>query len=157
TGQPYTDYDIVYSNNKPISASYSNDMTATWTYNADGSLSEIVYNGITGQRWTTTDTLFGANGKPVSEVWTNGATTIQSETWNSDGTIHDIHYFGITGQAYRLRYPLFEQQADQRQLLQRHDRDLDLQRRRLAVGTRLQRHYRPEVDHDGYARWRKRQ
>ena len=33
-------------------------------------------------------------------VWSDDATTIQSETWNPDGTIHDIHYYGITGQAY---------------------------------------------------------
>ncbi len=44
----YTDYDVVYANNKPVSASYSNGMTQTWSYNADGSLHELVYNGITG-------------------------------------------------------------------------------------------------------------
>ena len=44
----YTDYDVVYANNKPVSATYSNGMTAAWSYNADGSLHELVYNGITG-------------------------------------------------------------------------------------------------------------
>ena len=35
TGQAYTDYGMVYgANNKPVSASYSNGMTATWSYNA---------------------------------------------------------------------------------------------------------------------------
>ena len=35
TGQAYTDYGVVYgANNKPVSASYSNGMTATWSYNA---------------------------------------------------------------------------------------------------------------------------
>ena len=48
----------------------------------------------------STDTLYGSNGNAASELCTNGATTIQSETWNTDGTIHDIHYYGITGQAY---------------------------------------------------------
>src|SRR5665213_1132832 len=88
----YTDYDVVYAANKPVSASYSNGMTASWTYNGDGSLHELVYDGITGQRWTSTDTL-DANGKAVSEVWSNGATTIQTESWNADGTINDIHYY----------------------------------------------------------------
>ena len=92
----YSDYDVVYANNKPVSASYSNGMTAAWSYNADGSLHELVYNGITGQRYTATDTLY-ANGKAVSEQWTNGATVVQSETWNPDGTVHDMHYYGLTG------------------------------------------------------------
>ena len=103
----YSDYDVVYANNKPVSASYSNGMTQTWGYNADGSLHEVIYNGIVGQPWTSSDTLY-ENGKPVSTVWTTGdstnqseaATIVRSQTWNSDGTVHDIHYFGITGQAY---------------------------------------------------------
>ena len=74
-------------------------MTQTWSYNTDGSLHEVVYNGIVGQRWTASDTLYD-NGKAVSAVWTNGATLMQTEAWNADGTIHDIHYYGITGQAY---------------------------------------------------------
>ena len=92
----YSDYDVVYANNKPVSATYSNGMTQTWSYNADGSLHEVVYNGIVGQRWTASDTLY-ENGKAVSAVWTNGATVMQTETWNADGTVHDIHYYGLTG------------------------------------------------------------
>ena len=92
----YSDYDVVYANNKPVSASYSNGMRQTWSYNADGSLHELVSNGITGQRYTATDTLY-ANGKPVSEVWTQGTTVLQSETWNPDGTVHDVHYYGLSG------------------------------------------------------------
>ena len=92
----YSDYDVVYASNKPVSASYSNGMSQTWSYNADGSLHELVYNGISGQRYTSTDTLY-ANGKPVSEVWTQGATVLQSETWNPDGTVHDVHYYGLSG------------------------------------------------------------
>ena len=42
----------------------------------------LTVTGITGQRYTTTDTLY-ANGKAVSEQWTNGATVVQSETWNA--------------------------------------------------------------------------
>ena len=33
-------------------------------------------------------------------MWSNGTTTIQTETWNSNGTVNNIHYYGITGQAY---------------------------------------------------------
>ncbi len=103
TGQAYTEYDVVYgsgiSANKAVSASYSNGMASTWSYNSDGSLHELVTTGITGQKWTTTDTLY-ANGKALSQVWSNGGTTVQTETWNADGTIHDVHYYGITGQAY---------------------------------------------------------
>ena len=64
--------------------------------NPDGSLHEVIVTGITGQRWTASDTLY-ANNKPVSAVWTNGATVIQTETWNPDGTVHDIHYYGLNG------------------------------------------------------------
>ena len=115
TGQPYTDYDVVYANNQPVSATYSNGMTETWTYASDGSanatgstgvsastntLQELTYEGIAGQKYTSTDTLYGDNGKPVSEVWANGATTIQTEAWNSDGTINNVHYYDISGQPY---------------------------------------------------------
>ena len=52
------------------------------------------------ERYTATDTLYGANGKAVSQVWSNGVTMVQTETWNADGTIHDIHYYGIADQPY---------------------------------------------------------
>ena len=68
----------------------------TKTFNPDGSLHEVVVTGIVGQRYTATDTLY-ANGKAVSEQWTNGSTVIQSETWNPNGTVHDVHYYGLTG------------------------------------------------------------
>ena len=41
TGQPYTDYDTVYANNKPVSATYSDGETAAWTYNSAGTLQEL--------------------------------------------------------------------------------------------------------------------
>ena len=46
----YSDYDVVYANNKPVSASYSNGMSQTWSYNADGSTHEVIVTGISGQR-----------------------------------------------------------------------------------------------------------
>jgi hypothetical protein len=63
-------------------------------------LHEVTVTGITGENWTSTDTLYGSNGEPVSASWLNGATVVQTEAWNADGSIHDIHYYGITGQAY---------------------------------------------------------
>ena len=70
------------------------------TWNADGTIHDIHIYGLTGVAFTNYDVVYGANGKAATEVWANGATTIQSETWNTDGTVHDIHYYGITGQAY---------------------------------------------------------
>ncbi len=100
TGQPYTDYDIVYgANNQPVSATYSNGMTKTWTY-SEGTLQELDQTGITGQNYTSTEKIYDANGKVVSEVWANDASTIRTEAWNADGSVHDIHYYGITNQAY---------------------------------------------------------
>ena len=47
TGQAYTDYDIVYNaSGKPTYATYSNGMSATYSYDASGNLSEIVTTGI---------------------------------------------------------------------------------------------------------------
>ena len=62
-------------------------MTDTFSYNADGTLHEQLDEGITGQKYTSTDTLYGANNTPASEVWANGTTTIQTETWNGNGTV----------------------------------------------------------------------
>ena len=88
TGQPYTDYDVVYgANNQPVSATYSNGMTETWSYNSDNTLHEVVEQGITGQNYTSTDTIYGASNSPVSEVWSNGSTVVQTETWNANGTV----------------------------------------------------------------------
>ena len=74
--------------------------TATWTYSASGALQEVVYTGIAGQKYTTTDLVYGANNVPASEVWSNGSTVIQTETWNANGTINNVDYFDITNQPY---------------------------------------------------------
>jgi hypothetical protein len=63
-------------------------------------LHEVTVTGITGQKWTASDTLYGANGKPLDATWRNGSAVVQTEAWNPDGSIHDIHYYAITGQAY---------------------------------------------------------
>ena len=89
----YSDYDVVYANNKPVSASYSNGMTQTWSYNADGSLHELVVTGITGaalhcERHALCQRQAGERGLDQRR---DG---LQTETWNADGTVHDIHYYG---------------------------------------------------------------
>ena len=71
--------------------------TATWTYSASGALQEVVYTGIAGQEYTTTDLVYGANNTPASEVWSNGSTVVQTETWNANGTVNNVHYYGFTG------------------------------------------------------------
>jgi hypothetical protein len=89
------------ANNKAASAIYSNGMTAAWTYDADDSLNELTYSGITGQTWTTTTTSYGPNGNALHQTWSKGDGSVaQTQTWNADGSIHDIRYYGITGQAY---------------------------------------------------------
>ena len=77
-------------------ASVANE-TATWTYSASGALQEVVYTGITGQKYTTTDLVYGTDNTPASEVWSNGSTVVQTETWNANGTVNNVHYYGFTG------------------------------------------------------------
>ena len=118
------------------SATYSNGMTETWTYNSDNTLQRGRHHqGITGQKYTTTDLVYGANNTPASEVWSNGSTVIQTETWNANGTVNNVHYYGITGQPYTdydVVYGANNKPAE-RDLFQRHDRDLDLQQRQHAA------------------------
>ena len=70
-------------------------------------------------------------------MWTNGATVVQSETWNPDGTVHDIHYYGLTGAYTDYDVVYANNKPVSATLLQRHDRGLELQRRRLAARARL--------------------
>jgi hypothetical protein len=125
TGQPYTSFDVVYgANGKPASATYSNGMSATWSYadngslhdiayvgvtgahyssydiayNADGTTHDIDYTGITGQPYTSFDVLYGANGKPASATYSNGMTA--TWTYADNGSLHDIAYAGIVGAPY---------------------------------------------------------
>ena len=146
----YSDYDVVYANNKPASATYSNGMTQTWSYNADGSLHELIVTGITGARYTASDTLY-ANGKAVSAVWTNGSTIVQTETWNADGTGPRHPLLRAHRRLQRLRCRLCQQQAGERDVLKRHDADLELQRRRLAARIDRHGHYRGTVHRERHA------
>jgi hypothetical protein len=97
SGGAYTSYTVVYgTNGKPVSATYSNGMSATWTYNANGTY-VVAFSGVTGQAFTTYAVTYGANGKPSSATYGNGL----SETWtyNANGT-YVTAVSGVTGQAF---------------------------------------------------------
>jgi hypothetical protein len=66
---------------------------------ADGS-KEVFISGITGQRWTATETLYTANGKPVSQICFDGETVVRTQAWNADGSVREILHANVTGQAY---------------------------------------------------------
>ena len=60
TGTPYTSCTVLHaSNGDPVSATYSNGMTATWTYDADGSY-EGAYAGVTGEPYSSYETVFNS-------------------------------------------------------------------------------------------------
>jgi hypothetical protein len=74
-GRPYTSYTETYgANGKPTSASYSNGMTATWTYNADKSY-DIAYAGVTGQPYSSYENVYNTAGVGVTTArnMTNGS------------------------------------------------------------------------------------
>src|SRR5581483_1354854 len=77
----------------------SSSGTGHTIFHADGS-KEVLVSDITGQKWTSTDTAYGVNGKPVSEVWSDGDTVVRTQHWNANGSVHDVHYYGITGRSY---------------------------------------------------------
>jgi hypothetical protein len=98
-GVTATTVDVLYA---PTGATGSGIMSGDGTGSAPSLpvLHEVTVTGITGEAWTSSDTLYGANGKSLSATWSNGASVVQAEAWNPDGSIRDIHYYGITGQAY---------------------------------------------------------
>jgi hypothetical protein len=96
-GQPYTDYTIFYgSDGRPTSASFSNGLTKTWAYNADGSYS-IAYTGVTGQNYTSCTVDYGTDGERMSASYSNGMTA--SWTYLANGS-YDFLYAQVTGEPY---------------------------------------------------------
>ena len=96
-GAAYTSYTVTYgANGEPASASYSNGMTAAWTYNANGSY-QVAFAGVTGAAYTSYTVQHASNGEPESASYSNGMTA--AWTYNADGS-YDINYAGVTGQAY---------------------------------------------------------
>ena len=102
TGQAYTSYTVDYgTDGKPTSAAYSNGMTATWTYNTDGT-SQIDYAGVTGAAFAASSLTDDADGRPATATYNNGMTA----SYLSNGS-HDVLYDGVTGQpysAYEMHY-----------------------------------------------------
>ena len=99
-GTSYASYGIAYNAaNQAVAetfydASGNAAASVTWAYNPDGSLAEVTGNGISGQPYTATDTLY-ANGTPSSETWTNSSSLYQTKTWTANG--YDVHtYVGTT-------------------------------------------------------------
>jgi len=97
TGAAFTAYTVQYgSNGKPVSASYSNGMSASWTFNADGSY-QIAYTAATGGAFTSYTVQYGTNSKPVSASYSNGMSA--AWTYNADGS-YQIAYTGVTGATF---------------------------------------------------------
>ena len=73
-GAAYTSYTVTYgANGEPASASYSNGMTAAWTYNANGSY-QVAFAGVTGAAYTSYTVQHASNGEPESASYSNGMT-----------------------------------------------------------------------------------
>ena len=95
--RPDTSYTVTYGpNGKPASASYSNGMTAAWTYNANGSY-DVAYAGVIGTNYTSYTVDYGTNGEPTSASYSNGMTA--TWTYNANGSC-DIAYVGVIGASY---------------------------------------------------------
>ena len=95
-GAAYTSYTVTYgTNGEPASASYSNGMTAAWTYNANGSY-QVAFAGVTGAAYTSYTVQHASNGEPEALLQQRDTA---AWTHNADGS-YDINYAGVTGQAY---------------------------------------------------------
>ena len=96
-GRQYTTETVTYGGNgKPANALFSNGMTETWTYKADGSHS-VALAGVTGATYTSYTINYGPNGKPGSASFSNGMT--ETWTYNANGS-YKIAFAGVTGQAF---------------------------------------------------------
>ena len=99
TGQSYTDYDVVYgANGKPASATYSDGMTATWSYYPGGGLQEIRYQGVTGKPFTALENDYDAFGDlAITTITkTDGSRTItgRQDGLTLSGTAADERFVG---------------------------------------------------------------
>ena len=71
--------------------------TEVITYNASGGIATILYQGVTGQAYTSYTVTYGSNGKPASISYSNGMTGVW--TYNANGT-DIVSFTGVTGAAY---------------------------------------------------------
>ncbi|PPQ36609.1 Predicted extracellular nuclease [Rhodoblastus acidophilus] len=102
TGQ--FDHDVIFNAaGKPLSETWANGQTETWSYDAGGAVTEAVIAGIPGQKYDATDTHY-ANGKAVAESWTKDGDPWQIKTWDpTTGQVTDLQTFTpgtILGHAY---------------------------------------------------------
>ena len=91
---PYTSEAVLDgTNGEPESASFSNGMTETWTYNPDGSY-QTAFAGVTGTNYTSKTVQYAADGRAENASFSNG----MAETWtyNPDGS-YQAAYAGVTG------------------------------------------------------------
>jgi hypothetical protein len=97
TGQPYTSYAENFSSKGQLQGiSYSNGMSATWTYATDGSY-VVQYLGVTGQQYISYSQTHGTDGRVTSANYGNG----MAATWTYaiDGS-YSVAWTGVTGAAY---------------------------------------------------------
>ena len=93
----YTSYTVDYgTNGEPTRASYSNGMTKTWTYNANGSY-RVATAGVTGEPYTSFTVHHRTNGEPTRASYSNGMT--KTWTYNPDGS-YDAAFQNATGLGY---------------------------------------------------------
>ena len=132
----------------------------TETWNANGTINDVHYYGITGQAYADYDVFYGANNKPASEIYSNGMT----ETWTYDSanTLQRSRLQGITGQKYTSTDTLYgaNDTPASEVWCERlgHDRpDRDLERQRHDHDVHYLRHHRPSLYRLRRVLWRQQQ
>jgi hypothetical protein len=103
TGEPYNSYTESFGpNGKPISETFSNGNSETWSPpEADGSY-DIVFAGPAGADVPSYTEYFGTNGEPTRLVYTDGETGTWSPT-ESDGS-YSIVYTDVPSSKYYNTY-----------------------------------------------------
>jgi hypothetical protein len=82
----------------PKIVTLANGETETITYNADGSIHDIAYSGVTGRPYTSYDVLYGGNNEPASASYSNGMT--ESWTYYPSNVRKQIQFQNVTGKPY---------------------------------------------------------
>ncbi len=76
---------------------YSGGTTEVVTYASTGAIANVLYQGVTGQPYTSYTVVYGSNNKPASAKYSNGMT--ETWTYNTDGS-SSIVFSGVTGASY---------------------------------------------------------
>ena len=80
-----------------VSEPNSGGTTKVFTYATDGTLARVLYQGVTGQPYTSYTINFASSGAPTSATYSNGLT--KTWTFGANGS-YTIDVSGIAGQAY---------------------------------------------------------